>query len=204
MAAKAGVAAVASSFANVSRVTPANNTDAPERRPSLSERQVATIMNVVADIAAVLDEIAAPAFVVSESGAVLMASAAARALTGAEHDCVRRSLASAVAGGTLDPAWEVRPLVQDGFVAFLAVLTAPVREDADDDLLAAARRRWKLTARQTEVLRLVARGLTNSLIADSLDIRASTVEFHVKALFDKSGVSNRATLIVKLLEVGGR
>ena len=60
--------------------------------------------------------------------------------------------------------------------------------------------RWKLTTRQTQVLELVARGLTNDLIAEVLGIGRGTVEFHVSAIFDKAGVSNRATLIARLLE----
>jgi DNA-binding CsgD family transcriptional regulator len=204
MAAKAGVARLASSVSIVPKAAPANSTGRPEPPGSLSERQVAAVIQVVADIAAVLNDIAAPAFIVSQSGAVLVASTAARTLPDAERECVLHSLARAVAGGPVDPAWELRRLEHAGFEVFLAVLTAPVREAAADDLLELARTRWHLTARQTEVLRLLARGLTNFLIADTLGIRAGTVEFHVKALFDKSGVSNRATLIVKLVELGRR
>ena len=62
-----------------------------------------------------------------------------------------------------------------------------------------ASQRWNLTARQTEVLRWLAHGLTNGLIAQTLGISERTVEFHLKGIFDKAGVDNRATLLVKLL-----
>jgi DNA-binding NarL/FixJ family response regulator len=58
-----------------------------------------------------------------------------------------------------------------------------------------------LTPRQIAVLDLVAKGLTNELIAEQLMIGKGTVEFHLSATFDKAGVSNRATLIVQLLDL---
>lgn len=57
---------------------------------------------------------------------------------------------------------------------------------------------WKLTPRQAEVLDLVARGMTNASIADTLQISEGTVEFHVSKILDKAGVENRATLIARL------
>jgi DNA-binding NarL/FixJ family response regulator len=49
-----------------------------------------------------------------------------------------------------------------------------------------------LSDREIEVLRLVARGLTNKEVASSLDISAKTVGHHVQHIFDKVGVSTRA------------
>lgn len=48
-----------------------------------------------------------------------------------------------------------------------------------------------LTPRRLEVLRLVARGLTNREIASALDISAHTVKAHLAALFETLDVSNR-------------
>ncbi|HVV50699.1 MAG TPA: LuxR C-terminal-related transcriptional regulator, partial [Polyangia bacterium] len=56
-----------------------------------------------------------------------------------------------------------------------------------------------LTARQTEVLELVARGRTNTSLAEPLGVRLGTVEFHISAIFDKVGVSSRAALIATLM-----
>jgi DNA-binding CsgD family transcriptional regulator len=69
------------------------------------------------------------------------------------------------------------------------------------DLLRVATERWHLTVRQAEVLRWVAHGLTNVSIAETLGIGDGTVEFHLKIIFDKAGVDNRATLIAKLMEM---
>jgi DNA-binding CsgD family transcriptional regulator/transposase len=66
-------------------------------------------------------------------------------------------------------------------------------------LAAASPRQWTLTVRQTDVLDLVARGLTNAVIAETLGIGVGTVEFHVAAIFDKAGVCSRAALLAGLI-----
>ena len=45
-----------------------------------------------------------------------------------------------------------------------------------------------LTDRQIEILRLIADGLRNKEIADILDIRPKTVEYHKRQLYEKIGV----------------
>jgi DNA-binding NarL/FixJ family response regulator len=50
----------------------------------------------------------------------------------------------------------------------------------------------KLTPRELEVLRLVARGLSNADIADSLFLSRRTVHAHLRAIFRKLVVSNRS------------
>ena len=49
----------------------------------------------------------------------------------------------------------------------------------------------KLTPRQEDVLRLVAKGLANKEIADELGMSPSTVRVHVTALFKTLGDENR-------------
>ena len=49
-----------------------------------------------------------------------------------------------------------------------------------------------LTAREVQVLRLVAQGLSNARIADELVISRKTVGNHVEHIYTKIGVSNRA------------
>jgi len=55
--------------------------------------------------------------------------------------------------------------------------------------------RTSLTARELEVLRLVAEGLTSPQIAERLQIRRSTVKTHVQNVFEKLGVSDRAAAV---------
>ena len=50
----------------------------------------------------------------------------------------------------------------------------------------------KLTARELEVLRLIAAGRSNQQIADELVISLNTVRRHVSNIFDKTGIVNRA------------
>jgi DNA-binding CsgD family transcriptional regulator len=52
-----------------------------------------------------------------------------------------------------------------------------------------------LTARQAEVLALVARGLTNAQIADELVLSVRTVDHHVSAVLTKLGVTTRAEAV---------
>jgi len=52
-----------------------------------------------------------------------------------------------------------------------------------------------LTAREAEVVRLVARGMSNKAIASELGISPRTVEGHVNHVFDKLGVDSRTELV---------
>jgi DNA-binding NarL/FixJ family response regulator len=53
----------------------------------------------------------------------------------------------------------------------------------------------ELTAREAEVVRLVARGMSNKAIASELGISPRTVEGHVNHVFDKLGVDSRTELV---------
>jgi DNA-binding NarL/FixJ family response regulator len=55
-----------------------------------------------------------------------------------------------------------------------------------------ARQAGLLTAREIEVVRLVANGLTNRAVADRLGISEKTVARHLSNIFTKLGLSSRA------------
>jgi PAS domain S-box-containing protein len=59
--------------------------------------------------------------------------------------------------------------------------------------------RAPLTPRQQEILRLIAQGLTNPAIAERLVIAEGTVKWHVKQILAKTGSSNRAEAIARVL-----
>ena len=52
-----------------------------------------------------------------------------------------------------------------------------------------------LTARETEVLQLLAKGLPNKEIARALDISEHTVKFHLSAIFGKLGATSRTEAV---------
>jgi DNA-binding NarL/FixJ family response regulator len=52
-----------------------------------------------------------------------------------------------------------------------------------------------LTAREREVLELLADGLSNRRVAERLGISEHTVKFHVASIYGKLGASSRAELI---------
>ena len=157
--------------------------------------------NALAALDTALNAIDAPAIVVDLGGEVLHANTNAQILLERDAPGVSRSLAEAIADASAaDRSWDLTPLhgteQQRGF---LAIMRGP-HPPAPRDPVRAASQRWRLTARQAEVLRWLAHGLTNGLIAETLGITERTVEFHVKGIFDKAGVDNRATLLAKLLE----
>ena len=57
----------------------------------------------------------------------------------------------------------------------------------------------QLTARETEVIGLLARGMTNMTIAHALVISEGTVKYHVKNILHKLGATSRADAVAKYL-----
>jgi DNA-binding NarL/FixJ family response regulator len=60
----------------------------------------------------------------------------------------------------------------------------------------------QLTARERDVLELIAAGLANRQIADRLGLSSKTVRNHVSNLFAKLQVADRAQAIVRAREAG--
>jgi len=52
-----------------------------------------------------------------------------------------------------------------------------------------------ISERETEIVELVARGLTNQEIAQALTISKRTVDNHVSNIFSKTGAKNRVALL---------
>ncbi|WP_395814661.1 response regulator [Devosia sp.] len=69
---------------------------------------------------------------------------------------------------------------------------------AQDDLLAT------LTAREDEILRLVAKGMSNKQVAIDLDIQEKTVKHHMTSILNKLKVRNRTEAAVLLSEAPAR
>jgi len=75
------------------------------------------------------------------------------------------------------------------------VLDQPTRRKVDERLEA-------LTERETEVLRLVAGGLSNREIAETLHTAEGTVKNQVSSVLSKLGVKDRTVAVLKAIEAG--
>jgi LuxR family transcriptional regulator, regulator of acetate metabolism len=60
-----------------------------------------------------------------------------------------------------------------------------------------------LTARELQVMRLLARGQTNVAIANELVVREGTVKYHVKNILRKLGATSRADAVSKFVRASG-
>ncbi|MDE3181638.1 MAG: response regulator transcription factor [Acidobacteriota bacterium] len=95
--------------------------------------------------------------------------------------------------------------------AAAAGLIALRPEDAEELIAPSARRSFAgegapgmktLTARETEVLRMLAEGLGNKEIAWKLKISEHTVKFHISSIFTKLDVSSRTEAVTAGIRLG--
>ena len=80
------------------------------------------------------------------------------------------------------------------------VIERTARQPAPD--AAGNARLEELTAREREVLELMARGLSNAEIADALVVEESTVKTHVKRILTKLEVRDRVHAVILAYETG--
>lgn len=60
----------------------------------------------------------------------------------------------------------------------------------------------QLSPREREIVRMVAKGHPNKVIADVLNISSWTVCTHLRRIFAKLGVGSRAAMVAQLLQLG--
>jgi two-component system nitrate/nitrite response regulator NarL len=102
---------------------------------------------------------------------------------GADRDAILDALAAAARGEVQMPADVQTELVSE------------LRRHATSN-------RPRLTAREFEVLRMVADGLTTPQIADRLVLGTATIKSHLQSLYDKLGVSDRASAVAVAMRQG--
>lgn len=71
-----------------------------------------------------------------------------------------------------------------------AILAQTLRKPTIDDMAG------NLTARELQVIQMIAEGLSNKMIANKLDIAESTVKVHVKHILNKTGLRSRVEAAV--------
>ncbi len=104
---------------------------------------------------------------------------------------IARAITRVAAGeAMLDPAVQARLLDRfDAAAGFAPPAVAPTDVDG-------------LTAREIEVLTLIASGLSNAEIAAQLVVGESTVKTHVNRIFAKTGVRDRAQVVAYAYRAG--
>jgi len=127
-------------------------------------------------------------------------SAAARVLAAADvYQALREDRPHRAALGADPAAAELNAMVRNGSLcsdAVAAVLAAA------GHAVRAPERPSGLTDREIEVLRLVARGLTNKEIAAALGISSKTAGHHVQHVLEKLGVTTRAAATMMAMKTG--
>ena len=83
----------------------------------------------------------------------------------------------------------------NGAITGTALVIAPARSA---DLAPIIVEAYELTDREQQVTQLIARGASTAEIADDLYLSTHTVRHHIKAVFEKLGVSSRGELVAKL------
>jgi DNA-binding CsgD family transcriptional regulator len=83
----------------------------------------------------------------------------------------------------------------DGTAGAVALVIEPAKASEVAPLIVDA---YELTPREVDVTRALARGLTTNEIAQELHLSRYTVQDHLKAVYEKVGVSSRGELVAKM------
>ena len=86
--------------------------------------------------------------------------------------------------------------VDDGLRLTDAYILAALDRSPDDGPIE------RMTARELQVLELLADGLSNKVIAARLGVSDETVKFHLSAILGKLGVANRTEAVRRAIRMG--
>lgn len=82
------------------------------------------------------------------------------------------------------------PAVTRAFLDDFLALRGPVRSDGQEELVAT------LTAREVELVRMLAQGLSNLELADALVVSEQTVKTHIRNILAKLGLRDRTQIVI--------
>ncbi|MEZ4769475.1 MAG: response regulator transcription factor [Caldilineales bacterium] len=119
--------------------------------------------------------------------AAMRAGARGYVLKGAKHDEMLRAIRAVASGEAI-----FSPSIAARMVSFFAASRAEIPAETFSDL----------TEREMEVLTLMARGESNTAIADALTISVKTVRNHVSNIFSKLQVADRAQAVIRARDAG--
>ena len=118
----------------------------------------------------------------------LRAGASGFLLKDAPEDQLVAAIRVAADGGSM-----FAPSITRRLIERFATVAAPTRGTAELD---------RLTPREAEVMRLIARGMSNAEIAETLVVTEHTAKTHVAHILDKLGLRDRVQAVVFAYESG--
>ena len=135
--------------------------------------------------------------------AALRAGARGYLTKDARSEEIGTAIARVAAGqAMLDPVVQARLLDHLDAVATIAPAETTATPAATPVAIGSAEPLEGLTPRETEVLTLIAAGLSNGEIAERLVVSEATVKTHVNRLFAKTGVRDRAQAVAFAFRAG--
>jgi len=101
-----------------------------------------------------------------------------------------------------DQFFEMLDGLQRGEAAMTRQTTTRLMKGLADLFPQRAEPAQSLTEREIELLRLVAEGMSNKAIAQTLSISENTVKYHMRSILQKLGVQNRTEAVTQAIRAG--
>jgi DNA-binding NarL/FixJ family response regulator len=101
-----------------------------------------------------------------------------------------------------DQFFEMLDGLQRGEAAMTRQTTARLMKGLNDLSPQRAEPVQSLTQREIELLRLVAEGMSNKVIAQTLSISQNTAKYHMRNILQKLGVQNRTEAVTQAIRAG--
>lgn len=160
------------------------------------ERDLAASELRLAALVVALEAFPAAALLVRANGSVVESNGAGRALMESDRTGLQQALAEAVAAPEAPGAYKITPVHSNGAPQMFLAIRA--RRDSELEWRCRdAASRWRLTKRQTEVMRLLVEGNSNKAMAAKIGLSLRTIELHVTLLLEKSRSGSRSELVAK-------